>query len=116
MDIREWTNSEFYDSCWYWDTLNDWKNPKLGICLGVSHRIGSSLLSWILNDIGTVLKRTTVQHVTRDEIANTKIMNRIWDYHESLEKLIGYDQYVSTESEFKRFVNEDVPDTREEAY
>ena len=70
VDISEWADFEFYDSCWYWDTLNDWKNPKLGICLGVSHRIGSSLLSWILNDIGTVLTRTTVQHVTRDEIAN----------------------------------------------
>ena len=33
-----------------------------------------------------------------------------------LEKVIGDDQYVSTESEFERFVNEYVPDPREEAY
>ena len=38
------------------------------------------------------------------------------DYHKKLEKVIGDDQYVSTESEFKQFVNEDVPDPREEAY
>ena len=50
-----------------------------------------------------------------DEIANTEIMNRIRDYHEKLEKVIGDDQYVSTESEFERFVNEDVPEPREEA-
>ena len=63
-----------------------------------------------------MLESTAVQHVTRDEIANTEIMNRIRDYHEKLEKVIGDDQYVSTESEFQRFVNEDVTDPREEAY
>ena len=30
--------------------------------------------------------------------------------------MVGDDQYVSTESEFERFVNEDAPDPREEAY
>ena len=59
-----------------------------------------------------MLERTTVQHVTWDEITNTEIMNRIRDYHEKLEEVIGDDQYVSTESEFKRFINEDVPDQR----
>ena len=54
--------------------------------------------------------------MTRNEIANTEIMNIIRDYHEKLEKVIGDDQYVLTESEFERFVNEDAPDTREEVY
>ena len=63
-----------------------------------------------------MLARTTVQHLTRDEIANTEIMNRIRDYHKNLEKVIEDDQYVSTESEFERFVNEDIPDPIEEAY
>ena len=53
--------------------------------------------------------------MTQDEIANTKIMKRIQDYHKKLEKVIGDDQYVSTESDFERFVNEDVPEPREEA-
>ena len=99
-----------------WDTPNDWENPKLGRWLGVSHRIGSSLCYWILNDIGTVLARTTVHHVTRDEIVNTEIMNRIQYYNEKLKKVVGDYQYVSTESEFERFVNEDIPHPREEAY
>ena len=63
-----------------------------------------------------MLARTTLQHVTRDEIANTEIMNRIQDYHKKVEKVIGDDQYVSTESKFERFVNEDVLDPREDAY
>ena len=63
-----------------------------------------------------MLARTTVHHVTWCEINNTEIMNRIRDYHEKLEKVIGNDQYVSTESEFEKLANEDVPDPREEAY
>ena len=47
---------------------------------------------------------------------NNEITNRIRDYHKKLEKVIGDDQYVSTVSEFERFVNEDVPDPREEAH
>ena len=54
--------------------------------------------------------------MTRGEIANNEIMNRIRDYYEKLEKVIGDDQYVSNESEFERFVNEDVTDPKEEAY
>ena len=116
MEISECTEFEFYDLCWYWDTPNDSENLKLGSWLGVSHRIGSLLCYWILNDIGDVLARTTVQHVTQDEIANTEIMNIIRNYHKKLDEVIRDDQYVSTESEFKRLVNEDVPDPREEAY
>ena len=112
VDISEWTDFQFYDLCWYWDTPNDWENPKLGRCLDVSHHIVSSLRYYIINGIGTVSTRTIEPHVTRDEIANTEIMNIIRDYHEKLEKVIGDDQYVSTESEFERFVNEDIPDPR----
>ena len=41
VDISEWTDFGFYELCWYWDTPNDWENPKLRRWLGVSHRIGS---------------------------------------------------------------------------
>ena len=50
--------------------------------------------------------------MTQDEIVNTEIMNIIRDYYEKLDKGMGDDQYISTESEFERFVNEDVPNTR----
>ena len=63
-----------------------------------------------------MLARTTVNQVTLYEIANTEIMNRIRYYHKKLEKVIGDDQYVSNESEFERFFNEDVLDPREEVY
>ena len=115
-EISKWTDSDLYDLCWYWDTPNDWENLNLVRWLGVSHCIGSSIFYCVLNDIVTVLARNAVQNMTRDKIANTKIINRIQDFQKKLEKVIGDDQYVSTESEFERIVNEDVPDPREEAY
>ena len=63
-----------------------------------------------------MLAKTTVQHVPQDKIANTEIMDRNRDYFKKLEKVIGDNQYVSTESEFYRFVNGDVTDPIEEAY
>ena len=100
VNIGKWTDSEFYDLCWYWDTPNDWENSKFGRWLGVSHRIGRQLCYCILNDIVTILVKTTVHNVPQDEMANTDIMNRFRDYHKKLEKVIGDDQYVSTESKF----------------
>ena len=43
MEISEWTDYEFYDLCWYWNTPNDWETPKLGKWLGISHHIYISL-------------------------------------------------------------------------
>ena len=43
-------------------------------------------------------------------------IDRIRYYHKKLEKMIGDDRYISTESEFKRCINEDVPDPRGETY
>ena len=42
-DIRKWTDFEFYELCWYWDTPNDWEKPTIRILLGVSLCIGISL-------------------------------------------------------------------------
>ena len=89
VNISKWTDYYFYDLYWYWATPNDWDNPNLGGWLGVYHRICRSLCCLILNNIGTVLANITVQHVTRDEIANTEIINRIRYYHKKLKKEIG---------------------------
>lgn len=50
-DICEWLDFEFYDLCWYWDSLES----KRKIChwLGVSHRVGSAMCYCILS--GNVL-------------------------------------------------------------
>ena len=113
-DISEWTDFEFYDLCWYWDTPHDLDNPKLGRWLGVSHRVGSAMCYWILASNGKVLARTTVQHVTRDEVANPDTMEKIRDYHDQLEQAIQDEQEITSGDEFDAFINEDVPDPNED--
>ena len=71
IDISEWLDFSFYDLVWYWDKpkpTNDRDAKLLGRWLGVAHRVGSSLCYWVLTESGKVLTRTTIQHITNDEL------------------------------------------------
>ena len=114
VDISEWLEFEFYDICWFWDVPNDWDNPKIGRWLGVSHRVGSAMCYWILTQTGQIVSRTTVQHVTKEEVLRDDIIRQIQKYHDDLESKIGDKQYVDNSADFDTFVNDDVPDPEEE--
>ena len=49
-----------------------------------SHRVGSALCYWILTSTGKVIARTTVQHLTRNEVAKADIQNVIRKYHNDM--------------------------------
>ena len=108
IDISEWLEFEFYDLCWYWDNQQDTKEAKIGRWLGVSHRVGSALCYWILTEKGQILSRTTVQHVTREEVQNPGIQQAIREYHTTLYQIIGAEEFVSDMDGFSDFVNDDV--------
>ena len=99
-DISEWLDFELYDLYWFWDTTDDWDNPKLGRWLRVSQKIGSSMYYWILPSNATVIARKIIQHVTRDaardDIAKEDIMDGIKKIHFNIDKILGDNQYVST--------------------
>jgi hypothetical protein len=73
-DISESVDFSFYDWVWYWHSPNSEDNPRLGRWIGVSHRVGSALCYWVLPASGRVLARTTVQHVTLDDMASDELM------------------------------------------
>lgn len=110
VDISEWIDFEFYDLCWYWEVPDDGENPMIGRWLGVSHRVGSAMCYWILTSKGNVVARTTVQHVTKQDIIGEGIMDRIREYHRELDTKLGDDQYIDNDTDFSKFLNEDVPD------
>ena len=95
VDISEWVDFSFYDLVWYWDTPHADENPKIGRWVGVSHRVGSALCYWVVNANGKILARTTVQHVTVEEIATDDIKQKISRYTTSLERFLGDNAYVS---------------------
>ena len=48
INISEWTESKFYDLCWYWDNKTDKTKGKIGRWVGVSKQIRSALCYWVL--------------------------------------------------------------------
>ena len=109
-DISEWIEYEFYCLCWFWNNQQDSSEPKIGRWLGVSHRVGSALCYWILSDTGKVVARTTVQHITRQEAAKPDVQQSIRDYHVSMNKAIGDDDFVTDLDGMTSFINDDVED------
>ena len=80
VDISEWMDFSFYDLVWFWDHPSAENNPRLGRFLGVAHRIGSALCYWILKSNGQVLARTTVQHVTDDDLRTDATKEKILQF------------------------------------
>ena len=66
VDIIEYLDFVFWDLVWFTSDSQD--GPCLGRWLGFFHRVGSVLCYHILKSNGKVESRTTVQHVTRDDL------------------------------------------------
>ena len=74
-DISEFLDFGFYDWCWYSDAFG-MAETKLGLWLGVSHRVGSLMSYWLLTDKCKVIWRTTVQSITNLKMQED--MNKGW--------------------------------------
>ena len=107
-DISEWLEFECYDLYWFWDNQQHSSEPKLGRQIGVSHRVGNTLCYWILSNTGKVIARTTVQHITKQEATKSYIQQSICDYHISMNKAIGDDEFVTALDGMTNFINDDV--------
>jgi hypothetical protein len=88
-DIAEWLDFTFYK--WVWvlhqataEVGDDIR--RLGRWIGISHRVGSRMCYWILLESGKVISSTPIEHVTRDELLDTKTKAKIecFDKHLNL--------------------------------
>ena len=91
-DISEWVDFEFYDLVWCWYQIEG--ELKLGRYIGVSHRILSRLLYWILTEKGDIISITTVHHITEDQVAKEQVQEEIHGYMSLLHKTIGQEEFV----------------------
>jgi hypothetical protein len=96
VDISEWLDFEFYDLVWFWHDPEMDDNPQLGRWLGVSHRIGSAMCYWIINDNAQVLSRTTVQHVTSLESQHYDLRKKIERFDNQLKEKLSDANYINT--------------------
>lgn len=110
IDISEWTDFEFYDLIWFWDTPYTEENPCIGRWLGVAHRVGSALCYWVLKPNGQVIARSTVQHVTKADVLQDSTQATIKAYHIELFGVLGDGVQVLDGDTFAQFILDDVPD------
>ena len=84
-DIAEWLDFEFYDRVWVLHQApSTEENKRLGRWLGVAHRVGSKLCYWILLHTGQVIASTTVEHVTKDEMSDESVSERVRKFDEQI--------------------------------
>jgi len=108
VDISEWTEFEFYDLVLYWDDRDNETRQSIGRWLGPSHHIGSALCYYILTEKATVLSRTSVQHITKEEFETIDMKERVRIYHETLSRNIDLTSEYNNEEDGDDFITDDV--------
>ena len=107
IDVSEWMEFEFYDIVWFWNNQSDDTEQILGLWSGLSHRVGSDRCYWILSDKGKVLSQLTVQHLTTEEPRDPDFQEQIYDYHSSLEDVLGSEEFGTSFDGYESFINDD---------
>ena len=97
-DISERLDFDIYDQVWFWDSPGKEENPRPGRWLGVSHRIGSALCYWVIDEKGTVYSRTTVQHITSQDLKSEDIRHQFELLDQRLNKRLDDQNFVSPDA------------------
>ena len=109
-DISEWIDFEFYDRVWSYDHKKiemDSTGKRLARWLGIAHRVGSDLCYWLLLSNGKVIARTTVQHVTREDVLNEDVKMQINQFDEQVENRLNDANFVVDDQNVANFYLED---------
>ena len=113
-DISEYLDFNFYDLVWYFrekhPSISD-DNKALGRWLGVSHRVGSDMCYWILQENGQVIAETTVQHVTTADLRDPNIKSRVEEFNTNVnERLDDTNFRLPSFEEFSMIDDYNIPE------
>ena len=111
VDITEYLDFAFWDLVWYSSNLKD--GPCLGRWLGVSHRVGSALCYHFLKSNGEIESRTTVQHVTQDDLDKPETKACIDEFNKAITERLKDDNSKLKEGEAIIYddIDDDVSDS-----
>ena len=87
-DVSEYLGFYFYDIVWYFPGVHSSivkDNHALDVWLGVYHQIRRNMCYWIMEKNGTPIAETTVQHVTRYNMLDTYISEKIIQFNDALD-------------------------------
>ena len=85
-DISEYASFEWYQWVWYWEPTGA-QSQRLGRWCGVTTPIGSGHTYYILNSKAQIISRSSVTHLTDDELHETKEQRNTFD--NVIQSLIG---------------------------
>jgi hypothetical protein len=109
-DISEWMDFGFYDRVWVYDHKKielDGTGRRLARWLGVAHRVGSDLCYWLLLSTGHVVARTTVQHVTREDILNGEIKVMMTEFDDAIATRLDDQNFQANNNGDTFFIQDD---------
>ena len=112
-DISEWIDFEFYDRVWFYDRKKmemDDTGRKLARWLGVAHRVGSDLCYWLLLPSGKVIARTTVQHVTREDMLNDDVRRMIDEFDRNVDERLDDQAFLAEDPDATFFLQDEFDD------
>ena len=115
-EISEWLDFEFYDLVYWYDRP---KNPdvsddfrRLAIWLGISHHVGSDICYWLITESGKLISKTSVEHITRNDMLASGTKQQIDTFNMKLDKRLDdtnfiVDGFAGFDSAYLNDVNDD---------
>ena len=86
-NILEYLDFDFYDLVWYWrqphPSLSE-HDRDLARWMGIAQRVGSDMCYWLMPVSGVPVVKSSVQHVTTDDLCNPELVHRIEDFNTRL--------------------------------
>lgn len=61
----------------------------VGHWIGVAHRVGQAMCYWVLPPSGIPIARTTIQAISKDELATRDVMSQIYDFDTEIAIKLG---------------------------
>ena len=87
-DISEYATFNWFEFVWYWNP-QDFQKQNIGRWLGVADSIGSGHVYYILTIKGTIVARSTVTKLSKDELKLDDINDTISKYKDNIKSILG---------------------------
>ena len=88
--ISEYASFSWFRLSWFFD--ESLKSKQLSILLGPAHRVGQVFFSYILNDTGGFITRSSVIPIDEHELTTNHITKQCNNFMEHVEAKIGNDK------------------------
>ncbi len=80
-DISEYIEYEWNQPIWIFNPGTFPEQQQIvGRWIGVAHRVGQAMCYWVLPPSGIPIARTTIQAISKDELATRDVMTQIYDF------------------------------------